>query len=120
MPIRYTQIIGVSGRSDDCPVYRMSIAIGMGEDGTAAVHQGMFVADIAGVPSPPVKLTHVGLLGRDFLSNVRLLYDGPEREFHLIDYKHVSGRVGVQRPLRAANWRQIQKARRKKRGKRRH
>jgi predicted aspartyl protease len=68
VPIRYARITGVSGRSDECPVYRMGVVIGMAEDGTSRPHQATFVADVAGVPSPPVKLTHIGLDTLPFLA----------------------------------------------------
>ena len=46
----------------------------------------ILVTNVAGVPSPSIPEKHVGLLGRDFLQYVRLVYDGPKGEFDIIDY----------------------------------
>jgi Retroviral aspartyl protease len=114
VPIRFTQMMGVSGKSDECPVYLMSITLAMKEDGTGAVHGAVFAAPVVGTPSPAVPLNHIGLLGRDFLQFVRLAYDGPKGEFELTDYKHVSGRnVGARKTPHPANWRQIQRAKKR-------
>jgi len=90
IPIRFTQIMGVSGKPEDYPVYRMSVTIGMVENASGSTVQATFVTDVAGVASPPKPLTHIGLLGRDFLRYVRLVYDGPKGAFELVDYQHVS------------------------------
>jgi hypothetical protein len=113
IPIRYVRIMGVSGKPEDCPLYRMSITIGMEEDGSAGtVLPAQFVANVAGVGSPPKPLTHVGLLGRDFLSHVRLLYDGPKGEFEIIDYRHVSRpRRPLPKPPQLGGWKGIERAR---------
>lgn len=125
IPIRYVQVMGVSGKPEDCPLYRMSITIGMVEDGSrGTVLPAQFVANVAGVASPPRPLTHVGLLGRDFLSHVRLLYDGPKGSFELIDYRHVSQpRRPLPKPAPLGGWKGIERARKsgsrhKKKGRR--
>jgi hypothetical protein len=124
IPIRYVRIMGVSGKPEECPLYRMSITIGMEEDGSGGtVLPAQFVANVAGVASPPKPLTHVGLLGRDFLSHVRLLYDGPKGEFEIIDYRHVSRpRLPLPKPPPLGGWKGIERARksgrRHKRGRR--
>jgi len=113
IPIRYVQVMGVSGKAEDCPLYRMSITISMKEDGTGVGGQAFFVTNVAGVASPPKPLTHIGLLGRDFLSHVRLLYDGPKGEFELVDYRHVSQRrKAAPKPPHLGGWKVIDRARR--------
>lgn len=113
IPIRYVRIIGVSGKPEDCPLYRMNVTIGMVENGSAGmVLPAQFVANVAGVASPPKPLTHVGLLGRDFLSHVRLVYDGPRGEFELVDYRHVSQpRRPLPKPPPLGGWKAIERAR---------
>ncbi len=120
IPMRFTQVMGVSGRSEDYPVYRMSIIFGMKEDGTTSIHQAVFEADVVGTPSPPTPLTHIGLLGRDFLKYVRLVYDGPKGEFEIIDYKHVSApHRPIQKPPPLGGWKEVARARKKGRKHRR-
>jgi hypothetical protein len=112
IPIRYVQVMGVSGKAEDCPLYRMSVTISMVEDGTGGQGQAFFVANVAGVASPPKPLTHTGLLGRDFLQYVRLLYDGPKGEFELVDYRHVSQpRKPIPKPPVLGGWKGVQQAR---------
>ncbi len=121
IPIRFAQMMGVSGKAEEYPVYRMSITIGMSEDGTGAPGQAVFSADVVGTPSPPKPLTHVGLLGRDFLQHVKLVYDGPAGAFDLIDYRHVSEpRRSIPKPPALGGWKQIESARKKSKKHRRH
>jgi hypothetical protein len=111
VPIRFARMMGVSGKPEDYPVYRMSVGIGMGDDRTGTVLPAVFVADVVGTPSPPAPLSHVGLLGRDFLRHVQLLYDGPKGRFELVDYQHVSSPPPqMPKPTIAAGWRDIQAA----------
>ena len=47
-----------------------------------------FSSDVVAMPSPPTdtaRRPHVGLIGRDFLRHIRLVYDGPSGSFELID-----------------------------------
>lgn len=114
VPMRFVQMMGVSGKPEDYPVYRMSIILGMREDHTGASSRALFSADVVGTPSPPMPLNHIGLLGRDFLKYVRLLYDGPKGEFEIIDYKHVSApHRAVQKPPPLGGWSAISRARKK-------
>jgi predicted aspartyl protease len=116
VPIHFAQMMGVSGKVEDYPVYRMSITLGMKEDGTEKVLPATFVSDVVGTPSPATPLTHVGLLGRDFLRYVKVVYDGPEATFELVDYKHVSARhVGPQKPPLGKGWKGIESARKRSR-----
>ena len=120
VPVRYAEMMGVSGKPENYPVYRMAIVIGMSEDGTGAGHQANFVADVVGTPSPPVPLTHVGLIGRDFLKYMKLVYDGPKGTFDIIDETHVSQRYKAPRnPPALPGWKGIENARRRGRKHRR-
>jgi hypothetical protein len=74
-------MVGVSQKSEMCPVYMMSITLGM-SDGAVPVPV-TFAAEVIGMPSPPVPQQHVGLLGRDFLSHFRFTYDGPSGSFEI-------------------------------------
>lgn len=114
VPIRFTPVMGVSGKLDECPVYLMSVTLGMKEDGTGSTLQAVFAAPVVGTPSPAVPLNHIGLLGRDFLRFVRLAYDGPKGEFEITDYKHVSARTPSKPPPPIAQgWKAIQSARKR-------
>ncbi|MGH9399497.1 MAG: hypothetical protein ACRD00_03950 [Thermoanaerobaculia bacterium] len=88
IPIRFDPFFGVSGKPAEYPVYRMSIVVAMKENETGPSHQAVFLADVIGMPAPPHLTSHVGLLGRDFLQHVRLVYDGPRGRFEIIDYRH--------------------------------
>ncbi len=46
-----------------------------------------FESDMAGIPSAPSQSPHQGLIGRDFLGHLKLVYDGPKGTFALVDYK---------------------------------
>jgi len=77
-------MVGVSQVPEDCPVYRACIVIGYeGKRGVDA--QGVFEADIVGMKSPARPMDHMGLLGRDFLRYVRLVYNGPTGSFEIND-----------------------------------
>lgn len=85
-PIRFQEVEGIGGRVD-APVYRLQIAIKAADN---AGHSGWmtFSSDVVAVPSPPTpteQRPHVGLLGRDFLQHIRLIYDGPSATFELVD-----------------------------------
>lgn len=103
-PIRFIPFVGVSGKPEEYPVYRMTIGFEMIEEGNNAVHDMVFSADIVGTPSPSVPWSHAGLLGRDFMSYVRVIYDGPLCAFEFEDYRHVSApatpRPGFRPPLK--------------------
>jgi len=115
-PIRFTKLIGVSGQVEDRPVYRMSVTIGMKTD-RGVVEPAVFTADIVGTNSPVTPQPFMGLLGRDFLQFVRLVYDGPKGEFELVDYRHVSAPP----PNIRSGWKGIASAKKKaQKHKRRH
>ncbi|MCP4604578.1 MAG: hypothetical protein GY847_29330 [Proteobacteria bacterium] len=92
-PIRYMPIIGVSQKSDLCPVYRIAVEIEM-RDENEKPGSATLVTNVAGVPSPSLSEKHVGLLGRDFLQYVRFVYDGPKGEFEIIDYLDKGSKQG--------------------------
>ena len=75
-PIRFEQIVGVSQKAEEYPVFRLvlQLRVSSGEKS----HQYDYPTDVIGVPSPVVsQQQHFGLLGRDFLQAWRLVYDGP-------------------------------------------
>lgn len=89
-PIRYELITGVSQVPHECPVYRVDINIAMSKNPNVAGIKPpdggvIFSADIVGVPSPNRSTEHKGLLGRDFLRYVKLIYNGPDGSFEVID-----------------------------------
>jgi hypothetical protein len=96
VPLRFQEIEGVGGVIVDCPVYRLMIELGVGD--RAGNHGRVyFLSDIVAVePAGQVERLHVGLLGRDFLSHVRFVYDGPKGEFAIIDERAPS--LGPKRP----------------------
>ena len=83
-PIRFEPMIGVSQKPEMCPVYLMSVNIFVGDDGGPATKAVTFGAEVIGMSSPPKPQQHAGLLGRDFLSHMKLVYDGPHGAFELI------------------------------------
>jgi hypothetical protein len=103
-------MMGVSYKPEDYPVYRMSVTIGMSEDGRTGGFQATFITNVVGTPSPKDPLGYAGLLGRDFLRFVRLTYDGPKAEYELVHYKHASAPMQKAPPL--GGWKGIDRARR--------
>ncbi len=74
-PIRFEQMVGVSHKPEECPVYLMTVTLGV-QDGPN-VGNIQFQSEIIGMTSSPIPQAHKGLLGRDFFRHVRLVYDGP-------------------------------------------
>ena len=84
-PIRYDSIVGVSGKPEDRPVYRMTIGISMSASGEGkALGRIEFSTDVVGMASPPAPTLHSGLLGRDFLRHVEFKYHGLNGMFEII------------------------------------
>jgi len=81
-PIRFAPMIGVSQKPELCPVYLMSITILVSGDGMEG--SVTFNNEVVGMSSPVRPQPHVGLLGRDFLSHMTLVYEGPKGSFELI------------------------------------
>ncbi len=82
VPLRFESIVGVSGKPEDCPVYRMQMRLKM------ANHVGVeaqidFATDVVGAPLLKQGFDCVGLIGRDFLKHVKLVYDGPNGCFEI-------------------------------------
>jgi hypothetical protein len=73
-PIRFEQMVGVSNIPEDCPVYLMSVSIGVGDG--VATRLVSFTSEFIGMSTPAVARPHSGLLGRDFLRFMRVVYDG--------------------------------------------
>lgn len=96
-PIRLIPVMGVSQRSEDCPVYRAGIVIGFGDGSTNAVEL-MFESDIVGVRAAPISKGYIGLLGRDFLSNFELHYDGIAGTFDIIVPEPVMRKIRASQP----------------------
>lgn len=83
-PIRFDPIVGVSGKPENMPVYRMDIVLTMENDHGDVAHFA-FRSDIVGTPSAPGAQQHQGLIGRDFLARFRFQYDGPSATFSIVD-----------------------------------
>ena len=80
-PIRMAPMVGVSGKPEDYPVYRMVVLIAVA-DATGKGIIGL-ETDVVGVPASAGHAEMKGLLGRDFLRHLRLVYDGPTATFEL-------------------------------------
>lgn len=82
VPLRFTPMVGVSQKPELCPLYLMSVHIAMtdGKKNTVVT----FTAEIIGMASPPQPQLHAGLLGRDFLSHFKMVYDGKGGIFEII------------------------------------
>lgn len=86
-PIRYEWVIGIAAARIMCPVYRIGISLGMTLDARPDTSKRLaglitFASDVIGMPRNE-KAIHMGLLGRDFLANFHLAYNGPGAEFVL-------------------------------------
>lgn len=90
VPLRFEHMIGVSQKADLCPVYRLTVVLGVGEHKTVPPRpdeltaQVEFTTDVVGMPSPSIQFDHVGLLGRDFLAHVKFIYDGQSGRFDIV------------------------------------
>lgn len=93
-PIRFDSMVGVSQVPEDCPVYRACIVIGYQSKKGQDAH-GIFEADIVGMRSPTRPMTHVGLLGRDFLRYVRFVYNGPTGSFDIDDGSYLIPKMSL-------------------------
>ncbi len=78
VPSGMRDVLGVHGEPKACPVYEMSIHIGMDDQPPSAV----FTAEVVALDDRGDDAVH-GLLGRDFLARFRLDYDGPAGTFTL-------------------------------------
>jgi len=74
-PIRFETMTGISHVPEECPVFLLSVKIGL-TDGSR-VGEILFTSEMVGMNTPPSPRPFNGLLGRDFLRHVRLSYDGP-------------------------------------------
>ncbi len=97
-PIRYTPIVGVSQQPELCPVYLMVLRLFAQDDSGA---RKLFMdsrSEIVGMRSPTIPRQYVGLIGRDFLRNLHMVYNGPKGrvEFHVAST--VTGNKPIQKP----------------------
>jgi hypothetical protein len=72
-PLRYVPIIGVSHKSEDCPVYPMTIRMDVQDGQSKLTDYVDYNTTVVGMRCPP---DWRGLLGRDFLRRFRMIYDG--------------------------------------------
>ena len=89
-PDFYTTISGATGAPKSLPVYRMTMIVRM-IDGDGMSHDVAFTQDIVGVDPRPHRGADFGLLGRDYLANMRLIYDGPRGLFSLVRVRPQDG-----------------------------
>lgn len=99
VPIRFQPMVGVSQKPELCPVYLMSVSIGM-SDGTNTGFAA-FETEVIGMASPPRPQGHQGLLGRDFLRHMRFVYNGPTGTFEVSAAAFAQQAKGIS-PLAAA------------------
>jgi hypothetical protein len=72
-PIRYIPVIGVSHKSEECPVYLMTIRMDVKDGHREHTDYVDYNATVVGMRCPR---QWQGLLGRDFLRRFRMIYDG--------------------------------------------
>ena len=94
-PVRFAPMVGVSQQPELCPVYLMSIRIGVQGDREGG--QMEFGAEVIGMKSPPIARQYAGLLGRDFLRQFHVIYSGPKGWVELHLSSQVTGKVAVPR-----------------------
>ncbi|MCC7542383.1 MAG: aspartyl protease family protein [Deltaproteobacteria bacterium] len=83
-PIRFDEIVGVSGKPESWPVYLLGVRLGLSSHPKAQENAfAVFGAEVIGMPVGPHD-QHRGLLGRDFLANFELGYDGPNGSFAIM------------------------------------
>ncbi len=101
-PLRFTPVVGVSGKPEDRPLYLMAIGIGMspnpGEAGADA-QTVWYHSEVIGVPDAKAQVEYKGLLGRDFLAAFRLTYDGPTATYEIIDRRDELRKVAPESPV---------------------
>ena len=89
-PAFYTTISGATGTPKSLPVYQMTMIVRM-IDSNGTFHDLAVSQDIVGIDPRPHRGADFGLLGRDYLANMRLIYDGPRGAFSLTaDARHSS------------------------------
>lgn len=86
----YTTISGATGAPKSLPVYQMTMIVRM-IDSNGTFRDLAVSQDIVGIDPRPHRGADFGLLGRDYLANMRLIYDGPRGAFSLTaDARHSS------------------------------
>ncbi len=97
-PIRFEEMSGISHVPEECPVFLLSVAIGLTDGSRTSTL--IFTSEMIGMTTPPTPRPFNGLLGRDFLRHVRLDYDGQAGHCDIIGNlptdvaRHHGGRQG--------------------------
>lgn len=95
IPTGWLMLGGVNPGQRRSPVFPMTLQLATATD-SGHLFNVTFGTDVVGIAAPPKPGTH-GLLGRDFLSHVRFVYDGPEHRWEIADHRAPpapSGRPG--------------------------
>lgn len=81
-PDYFTLIGGAIGTPESRPVYQMEMMIRL-RDAAGMPHDVSFRQEIVGLQTSPERGLGFGLIGRDALSSLRFVYDGPRGAFSL-------------------------------------
>lgn len=120
-PVRFRPMVGVSQQPQMCPVYMMKIVLGVADEASKKTASIEYHSEVVGMDSPPTARAHVGLLGRDFLHGMHVIYNGPKGRVEIIVSSTVTRTLPDLRP-RTGPWkakRKAERAARKKNRKRR-
>lgn len=113
IPHRFQSLVGVSSKPEDCPVYRVAIDITMaGKAPNSKPVALTLLCDAIGIRRSP-NSAHFGLLGRDWLSGLRLDYHGPNAIFDV--HNAMENNRSFQRATPSGKTRKIKRGKRKKR-----
>ena len=96
-PIRFDPMIGVSQKIEYHPVYMMTMRIAV-EENNGVTGSLDFDAQITGMESPPIPTQHAGLIGRDFLRMVHVIYNGPKGNVELHLSSQITKKAVVKHP----------------------
>jgi len=84
--VRHEQVIGVSQKPEQCPVYPLQIEIALNH-GPGGPRAWRCALDTFGMAASKMDSDLVGFLGRDFLAHFRLVYDGRGGTVELFPYE---------------------------------
>jgi len=82
-PSHYTLISGATGAPEARPVYQMEMLVRFA-DASGKASDVVFPQEVVGLQPLFQRGSHFGLLGRDYLTPMRFVYDGPRGAFSLI------------------------------------
>lgn len=84
VPVRFEEFVGLNGQPEEYPVYLARFEFGI-SDKPMGHAQGVIAFDVeaVGMPTLVPECGHQGLIGRDVLSQLRLVYDGPKGAYFL-------------------------------------